>query len=186
MWLLNDRSFVSLENFPPQCIALLAEYLRNIISWCLIRISMIRCWYDKAGSAIGTSWKWSLMHFLLRGSLIWFTPQRGGLWPRPPVVTRGAGINYWHKHCPVSIDVNTPWLIPAPDNQGNKAAVWMVSLQLTLMADHHPAIRLLIGHLFSVRLSYWLMFVTNLHIPEYQRAIKVWIVPRDDHVAMKQ
>ena len=62
----------------------------------------------------------------------------------------------------------------------------MVSLQLTLMADHHPAIRLLIVHWFSVRLSYWLMFVTNLHIPEYQRAIKVWIVPRDDHVAMKQ
>ena len=80
--------------------ALLAEYLRNIISLCLIRISMIRCWYDKAGSAIGTSWKISLMHFLLRGSLIWFTQQRGGLWPKPPVVTRWAGINtnivqYW-------------------------------------------------------------------------------------------
>ena len=62
----------------------------------------------------------------------------------------------------------------------------MVSLQLTLMADHHPAISLLIGHLFSVRLSHWPMFVTNLHISDYQRAIKVWIVPRDDHVAMKQ
>ena len=72
--------------------ALLAKYLRNIISLCLIRISMIRCWYDKAGSAIGTSWKISLMHFLLRGSLIWFTQQRGGLWPRP-VVTRCMDTN---------------------------------------------------------------------------------------------
>lgn len=146
MWLQNDRSNASLKNFP-WCIVKLArlgKYLKNIILWCLIRISLIRWWYDKAGSVIGTSrwYYWCISCW--REALFDHTWQSGG--PRSAVVT-GWDILIMNKHkhqCPVSIDVNIPWLIPAPGYQGDGGVNGIMASQWLTITWHQIPTLLLV------------------------------------------